>query len=112
MSPREMTVEEIEQTVKDFAAAAANAMEAGFGGVELHAASGCLVQHVLTTNVNLRTDEYGGSVENRARFFFEVLDALTESVGAGRVGVKFSPRIPFNDIEERAAEGGSAPRLT
>ena len=104
VTPREITVEEIKQTVNDFAAAAANAVEAGFDGVELHAASGYLVQQFLTTNVNLRADEYGGSVENRARFFFEVLDAMTESVGAGRVGVKFSPRMPFNDIEERDAE--------
>jgi N-ethylmaleimide reductase len=104
VTPRELTVEEIEQTVKGFAAAAANAIAAGFDGVELHAASGYLVQQFLTTNVNLRTDEYGGSVENRARFFFEVLEAMTEAVGAGRVGVKFSPRMPFNDIEERDAE--------
>jgi N-ethylmaleimide reductase len=90
--------------VKDFAAAAANAVAAGFDGVELHAASGYLVQQFLTTNVNLRTDEYGGSIENRTRFLFEVLDAMTEAVGAGRVGVKFSPRMPFNDIEERDAE--------
>jgi len=104
VTPREMSAEEIAQTVKDFATAAANAAAAGFDGVELHAASGYLVQQFLTTNVNLRADEYGGSVENRARFFFEVLDAMTESVGAGRVGVKFSPRMPFNDIEERDAE--------
>jgi N-ethylmaleimide reductase len=104
VTPREITVEEIKQAVRDFAAAAANAVAAGFDGVELHAASGYLVQQFLTTNVNLRTDEYGGSVENRARFFFEVLEAMTEAVGAGRVGVKFSPRMPFNDIEERDAE--------
>ncbi|HEX8117308.1 MAG TPA: alkene reductase, partial [Pyrinomonadaceae bacterium] len=104
VTPRELTVEEIRQTVKDFASAAANAVEAGFDGVELHAASGYLVQQFLSTNANLRTDEYGGSVENRARFLFEVLDALIEAVGAGRVGVKFSPRMPFNDIEERDAE--------
>ncbi|HEX7313881.1 MAG TPA: alkene reductase [Pyrinomonadaceae bacterium] len=104
VTPRELTVEEIKQTVGDFATAAANAVAAGFDGVELHAASGYLVQQFLTTNVNLRTDEYGGSVENRARFLFEVLDALTEAVGAGRVGVKFSPRMTFNDIEERDAE--------
>ena len=104
VTPREMTVEEIKQTVKDFAAAATNAIEAGFDGVELHAASGYLVQQFLTTNVNLRTDEYGGTVENRTRFLFEVLEALTAAVGAERVGVKFSPRIPFNDIEERDAE--------
>ena len=104
VTPHELTVEEIRQTVRDFASAAANAVEAGFDGVELHAASGYLVQQFLATNANLRTDEYGGSVENRARFLFEVLDAIIEVVGAGRVGVKFSPRMPFNDIEERDAE--------
>jgi N-ethylmaleimide reductase len=103
VTPREITVEEIKQTVKDFATAAANAVGAGFDGVELHAASGYLVHQFLSTNVNLREDDYGGSIENRARFLFEVLDALIEAVGASRVGVKFSPRIPFNDIEERDA---------
>lgn len=104
VTPRELTPEEIKQTVKDFAAAAANAVAAGFDGVELHAASGYLVQQFLSTNVNLRTDVYGGPIEHRARFLFEVLDALVEAIGAGRVGVKFSPRMPFNDIEERDAE--------
>src|ERR1044071_5410101 len=104
VTPREITVEEIAQTVKDFAAAAANAVGAGFDGVERHAASGYLVQQFLSTNVNLRTDEYGGSIENRARFLFEVLDALTNEVGAARGGVKFSPQIAFNDVEERDAE--------
>ena len=104
VTPREITAEEIRQTVRDFAAAAANAVSVGFDGVELHAASGYLVQQFLSTNVNLRADEYGGSIENRARFLFETLDAMTEAVGASRVGVKFSPRMPFNDIEETDAE--------
>jgi N-ethylmaleimide reductase len=104
VTPREITREEIAQTVRDFAAAAANAVGVGFDGVELHAASGYLVQQFLSTNANQRSDEYGGSIENRARFLFEVLDALTEAVGPGRVGVKFSPRMPFNDIEEEDAE--------
>ncbi|HVF66895.1 MAG TPA: alkene reductase [Pyrinomonadaceae bacterium] len=104
VTPREITVEEIKQTVRDFAAAAKNAVDAGFDGVELHAASGYLVQQFLSTNVNRREDEYGGSIENRARFLFELLDALAEAVGAARVGVKFSPRIAFNDIEETDAE--------
>ena len=104
VTPREITAEEIAQTVADFATAAANASAAGFDGVELHAASGYLVQQFLQTNANLRTDEYGGSIENRARFLLEVLRAMTSAVGAGRVGVKFSPRMPFNDIEERDAE--------
>src|SRR6185436_9571965 len=103
VTPREITRDEIEQTVRDFATAAANGIAAGFDGVELHSASGYLVQQFLTTNVNLRTDEYGGSIENRTRFLFEVLDAMTSEVGAQRVAVKFSPQIAFNDIEERDA---------
>jgi N-ethylmaleimide reductase len=104
VTPREITTEEIAQTVKDFGSAARNAIEAGFDGVELHAASGYLVQQFLTTNANLRADEYGGSIENRTRFLFEVLDAMSREVGAERVGVKFSPQLPFNDIEEQDAE--------
>ena len=102
--PREITREEIAQTVRDFAAAARNAIAAGFDGVELHSASGYIVQQFLSTNANLRTDEYGGSIENRTRFLFEVLDAMIAAVGSERVGVKFSPRIPFNDNEEIDAE--------
>jgi N-ethylmaleimide reductase len=104
VTPREITKEEIAQTVRDFAAAARNAIFAGFDGVELHAASGYIVQQFLSTNANLRTDEYGGSIENRTRFLFEVLDALIAAIGSDRVGVKFSPRIPFNDIEEADAD--------
>ena len=69
--PREITREEIAQTVRDFATAASNAIKAGFDGVELHAASGYIVQQFLSTNVNLRSDQYGGSIENRTRFLFE-----------------------------------------
>src|ERR1700759_3987816 len=103
VTPREITREEIAQTVRDFSAAAGNAIAAGFDGVELHAASGYLVDQFLTTNVNLRPDEYGGSIETRTRFIFEVLDAMKSEVGAHRVGVKFSPQIAFNDVEERDA---------
>jgi N-ethylmaleimide reductase len=102
--PREITREEIAQTVRDFATAAGNAITAGFDGVELHSASGYLVQQFLSTNANLRSDEYGGSLENRSRFLFEILEAMIATVGAERVGVKFSPRIPFNDLEETDAD--------
>ena len=104
VTPREITREEIALTVHDFARAAGNAIAAGFDGVELHAASGYLVQQFLSTNANLRSDEYGGSIENRTRFLFEVLDAMIAEVGSERVGVKFSPRIAFNDIEETDAD--------
>ena len=104
VTPREITRQEIALTVRDFARAAGNAIAAGFDGVELHAASGYLVQQFLSTNANLRSDEYGGSIENRATFLFEVLDAMISEVGSERVGVKFSPRIAFNDIEETDAD--------
>ncbi|MFS8086959.1 MAG: alkene reductase [Acidobacteriota bacterium] len=104
VTPREITKEEIAQTIRDFAIAATNAITAGFDGVELHSASGYIVQQFLSTSANLRSDEYGGSIENRARFLFEVLDAMITAVGPERVGVKFSPRMPFNDIQETDAE--------
>lgn len=104
VTPREITKEEIAQTVADFGRAAGNVIAAGFDGVELHSASGYLVQQFLTTNVNLRTDEYGGSIENRTRFLFACLDAMASAVGSHRVGVKFSPQIKFNDIEENDAD--------
>ncbi|HSQ24199.1 MAG TPA: alkene reductase [Pyrinomonadaceae bacterium] len=104
VTPRQLTPEEIERTVRDFASAARNGIAAGFDGVELHSASGYLVQQFLSTNANLRVDEYGGSIANRTRFLFEVLYAMIDAVGSERVGVKFSPRMPFNDIEETDAD--------
>jgi len=105
VEPRALTTEEVRQTIQDFATAAKNAVEqAGFDGVELHAASGYLVQQFLMKPVNLRTDEYGGSLENRARFVLETLDAMSAAVGAEKVGVKFSPAMPFNDIQEPDAD--------
>ena len=104
VTPRELTREEIRAIVRDFATASKNAISAGFDGVELHAASGYLVQQFLTTNANLRTDEYGGTIENRTRFLFEVIAAMIATVGRERVGVKFSPRIKFNDVEENDAD--------
>lgn len=100
VQPRELTNQEVKATVKNFADASGNAVEAGFDGVELHASSGYLVQQFLMKPVNLRTDEYGGSVENRTRFLFEILDAMSAKIGRERVGVKFSPEMPFNDIQE------------
>ena len=100
VEPRELTTEEIEQIVKDFGAAAKNAIAAGFDGVELHGANGYLVQQFLSTNVNKREDEYGGSLENRARFLFEVLDAMIAEIGNERTGLRLSPGGEFGDIKE------------
>ncbi|MBK9437181.1 MAG: alkene reductase [Chloracidobacterium sp.] len=104
VEPRELTTEEVKETVRDFAAAATNAIEAGFDGVELHSASGYLVHQFLMQPVNQRTDEYGGSVKNRTRFVFEILDAMSDAIGKERVGVKFSPQMPYNDIQEPDAD--------
>jgi N-ethylmaleimide reductase len=104
VTPRELTTAEVKQIVLDFAQAAKNGIAAGFDGIELHGANGYLVQQFLSTNVNLRTDEYGGSIENRARFLFETLDAIIAEIGAERTGLRLSPGGEFNDIKEDDAE--------
>ncbi|MEV0644608.1 alkene reductase [Phytomonospora sp. NPDC050363] len=98
--PREMTVDEIRATVADFAAAARNAVEAGFAGVEVHSANGYLLHQFLARGSNERTDEYGGSVANRIRFTVEVVAAVVDAIGADRVGVRVSPGLTVNGIEE------------
>ena len=90
--PRELSVPEIQQTIADYAAAAQNAKYAGFDGVEVHGANGYLPDQFLRDGTNHRADEYGGSVENRARFLLEATDAAISVWGADRVGVHLSPR--------------------
>lgn len=104
VTPRELTIDEIKETVKDFATAANNGIEAGFDGIEIHGANGYLIQQFLSTNVNLRTDEYGSSIENRSRFLLEVVDAVIEAIGSERTGLRLSPGGEFNDIKETDAE--------
>lgn len=104
VTPRELTIAEVKQTVRDFGAAAKNAMKAGFDGVELHGANGYLVHQFLGTNTNLRADQYGRSQGNRARFLLEVVDAMSAAIGAEKVGVKLSPTVPFNDMQDADAE--------
>jgi 2,4-dienoyl-CoA reductase-like NADH-dependent reductase (Old Yellow Enzyme family) len=83
--------------------AAKNAVAAGFDGVELHSADGYLLDQFINTSSNKRTDEYGGSIENRARFSLEVVDALVETLGADRVAVRFSPWSQYQDMEDENA---------
>lgn len=90
--PRALRVEEIHTIVADFAEAARKAKEAGFDGVEVHAANGYLIDQFLHDGSNRRTDAYGGSIENRARFLLQIVDACCSVWGAGRVGVHLSPR--------------------
>jgi N-ethylmaleimide reductase len=97
-TPRALETKEIKQIVQDFKQAALNALEAGFDGVELHAAFGYLPNQFLVESSNQRTDEYGGSIENRSRFVLEVVKAITDAIGENKVGIKLSPSIPFNTI--------------
>ena len=89
--PHALTIEEIAETVADFKHAAEIAKEAGFDGVELHGANGYLIDTFLQSSTNTRTDDYGGSIENRLRFLLEVLDAVKEVFPADRIGVRISP---------------------
>lgn len=102
--PRAMTVEDIHATVADFAQAARNAVEAGFAGVELHAANGMLLHQFLAENTNRRSDTYGGSVSHRIRFAVEVAKAVAEAIGADRTGIRISPANTVNGIEEGDTE--------
>ncbi len=100
VTPRVMTLDEIADVVAAYGQAAARAMEVGFDGVELHGASGYLAEQFLATGTNARSDAYGGSVENRSRFVLEVLAAMVAAVGADRVGLKISPEMGFNDLQD------------
>ncbi len=91
VTPKAMTIDEIRQTIHDFAQAAQNAIDAGFDGVEIHAANGYLFHQFFMKCANIRTDEYGGSIENRSRILFEALDAIQEKIDIARVGVRLAP---------------------
>ncbi|QYN18712.1 alkene reductase [Amycolatopsis sp. DSM 110486] len=105
VTPRALTVDEIAEIVEQYRCAAANARRAGFDGVEIHAQRGYLIAQFLNPALNLRTDTYGGSAENRARFLFEILEAVTGVWGPHRVGVKFAP------YQEIGSTTGVAPEL-
>ncbi|KAJ4489880.1 hypothetical protein J3R30DRAFT_3693308 [Lentinula aciculospora] len=100
--PRALTVDEIKSLTQSYVKAAWNAVNtAGFDGVEIHIANGYLVNQFLEDVSNNRTDKYGGSIENRARFGLEIIDAVTQEVGQERVGVRFSPWSTFQDMRMR-----------
>jgi len=100
VTPRALETSEIAGIVEDYRRGAANARQAGFDGVELHGANGYLVDQFLRDKTNRRTDRYGGSARNRARFLLEVTEALVGEWGAERVGVRLAPTNPFNDIAD------------
>jgi N-ethylmaleimide reductase len=92
-TPRALETKEIKAIVQDFRNAAANAVKAGFDGVEIHASNGYLFHQFFNKCANQRSDAYGGSIENRARFLFEVLDAVKEVIGLNRVGIRLNPSL-------------------
>lgn len=98
VTPRALRTDEIAGVVADYRSATRRALEAGFDGVELHAASGYLPEQFLSSGSNQREDEYGGSIANRARFTLEVLEAMAAEAGGDRVGIKISPEMNFNDV--------------
>jgi len=99
-TPRALTVEEIKEITKAYAQGAKNAIEAGFDGVEIHAANGYLLDQFLRDDTNVREDAYGGSIENRSRFLFDVIKAVTAEIGAEKTGVRLSPSGTFNDMTD------------
>jgi N-ethylmaleimide reductase len=99
-APRALAIGEIPGVVEEYRRSADAAMQAGFDGVELHCTSGYLPAQFLSTGTNRRTDGYGGSALNRARFVLEVLDALADEAGASRVGMRICPGNPFNDLHD------------
>ncbi|MEK5437516.1 MULTISPECIES: alkene reductase [Paenibacillus] len=100
--PRELSEEDIQNTIADFRKAAAAAIKAGADGVEIHGANGYLINQFIGENSNKRIDKYGGSVENRARFAIEVTKAVVEEIGAERTGFRISPGTPLGGIDEGA----------
>ncbi|MBS9475656.1 alkene reductase [Ancylobacter radicis] len=98
--PRALETREIPGIIDDFRRAAANAIRAGFDGVEIHAANGYLIDQFLRDSANQRTDQYGGSIENRVRFLKEIMEAVTVEIGASRTGVRISPVTPANGLSD------------
>ncbi|KAL5702311.1 12-oxophytodienoate reductase [Ranunculus cassubicifolius] len=104
LPPRRLETEEIPQVVNDFRMAARNAIEAGFDGVEIHGAHGYLIDQFMKDGINDRTDEYGGSLENRCRFALQIVEAISNEIGADRVGVRLSPFASFMESGDSKPE--------
>ncbi|GAA4078329.1 MULTISPECIES: alkene reductase [Actinomadura] len=99
-TPRALDTAEVPEHAESYAAAARRAIDAGFDGVELHGANGYLISQFLSSNANLRTDRYGGSLTNRIRFAVEAASATVEAIGASRTGIRLSPGGTFWGVEE------------
>jgi N-ethylmaleimide reductase len=100
-TPHALTIEEIQQIIQDYKQAAMNALEAGFDGVELHAAFGYLPNQFLADSSNQRQDQYGGSIENQNRFVIEVMNALVDAVGDNKAAIRLSPTSTYNNISHK-----------
>ena len=98
--PHALSVAEIAEVVDQYRRAAANALRAGFDGVEIHGANGYLIDQFLRDGANHRSDAYGGTVENRCRFALQVVDAVAAEIGAGRTGIRLSPVTPANGLTD------------
>lgn len=101
--PRALTIEEIHQIIDDFRQAAANAIEAGFDGVEIHGANGYLFDQFLRRSSNKRDDEYGGVIENRVRFMVDVTKAIVDEIGPERTGIRVAPFIQQRGMDDSEA---------
>jgi N-ethylmaleimide reductase len=91
--PKEMSLEEIKQTIQDFKNAAANAWEADFDGIEIHSSNGYLSHQFFSSTSNQRTDDYGGSIENRARILFEIIEEIKTVIPENRIGLRLNPSL-------------------
>lgn len=100
-TPRALSTDEVKNIVQEYKQAALNAMEAGFDGVELHSSFGYLPNQFLAESANQRTDEYGGSHENRNRFVLEIMKELVSAVGSHKAGIRISPTSTYNSIEHQ-----------
>jgi 2,4-dienoyl-CoA reductase-like NADH-dependent reductase (Old Yellow Enzyme family) len=98
--PRALTLDEIKATIADFRQAARNAIDAGLDGVEIHGANGYLINQFLAPNANIRTDAYGGTIENRSRFAIEVAKAVIDEIGAERTGIRLSPGFEVGGLTD------------
>lgn len=96
-TPSTMTGEDIEDAINEYVISSENAIRAGFDGVELHAANGYLIKQFLNPHSNTRTDEYGGSIENRSRFLLEIAERVADAIGKEKVGVRISPYGTYNE---------------
>lgn len=98
--PRALRLDELPAIIEGYRKGAANAIAAGFDGVEIHGANGYLLDQFLRDGINQRTDQYGGSIENRARLLLEVTQAIVQEIGAERTGIRISPVTPANDAAD------------